>query len=267
VGAIIAPDYDVWMPRPRNKPRMNAEDRLALVRAKVERAKQNLAEMEFIIFSSQGYVPGMHTKIQSNKRLPGQFPVYFIPFDALTAAGDIVHNLRGALDHLAYQLTKANRPRTTDKEFRNIYFPISKDEAAHKKAIGGYKKFFGTEAVKLIDSLKPYKGGNEALARLHHLNNLSKHRLLLAMEKHVICTAGWLPPTPDGAPARFLYKVSRPQFSGIFARPEVKDYILRGGKETLVKLRTGRREAFLPTLHYLVSTIDGLIDKFLPFLA
>jgi hypothetical protein len=172
---------------------MKAEDRLALVRAKVERAKQNLAEMEFIIFGAQGYVPGMHMKIQSNKRLPGQFPVYFIPFDALTAAGDVVHNLRGALDHLAYQLTKANRPRTTEDEFRNIYFPISKNETAHKKKIAGYKEFFGAEAVKLIDSLKPYGGGNEALSRLAHFDNLSKHRLLLAMEKHVICTRQMAP--------------------------------------------------------------------------
>jgi hypothetical protein len=253
------------VPRPRTKPRFKAEDRLALVRAKVERAKQNLGEMEFIIFKTHGYKPGVDMHIQSRKRGPGQFLVYYIPFDALTAAGDVVHNLRGALDHLAYQLTKANRPRTTDEEFRNVYFPISKDEAAHKRYIGRYEKFFGKEAIKLIDSLKPYKGGNEALWRLHYLNNLSKHRLLLAMEKHVICHAGWL--MRDGKRIPFLYKMGRPQFSGIFARPEVNDYVLPRGKETLVKLRAGRREALLPTLHYLVNTIDGLIGQFLPFLA
>ncbi len=252
------------MPRPRTKERMKAEDRLALVRAKVERAKQNLAEMEFIIFSAHGHIPGVNMYVKSRKRLPGQLPCYEIPFDALTAAGDVVHNLRGALDHLAYQLTIANRPRTTDEEFRSIYFPISKDKATHEKTIKGYKKFFGAEAVKFIDALKPYKGGNEALSRLHKLNNLSKHRLLLAMEKYVICRAIWL--TRDGVPIPFMYKLGRPQFSGIFARPEVNDYILRGGKETLVKLRTGRREALLPTLHYLVDTIDGIIQSFLPLL-
>jgi hypothetical protein len=63
-----------------------------------------------------------------------------------------------------------------------------------------------------------------------------------------------------------MYKSGRPQFSGIFARPEANDYILRGGKETLVKLRAGRREALLPTLHYLVTVVDGLTKEFLPFL-
>ena len=187
--------YDGGMPRPRTKERLSAESRLALVRAKVERAKQNLAETEFIIFTAHGYMPGVNMHVKSRKRLPGQHPTYEIPFDALTAAGDVVHNLRGALDHLAYQLTKANRPRTTDDEFRNIYFPISKDKTAHEKAMKSYKKFFGAEAIKLIDSFKPYKGGNEALSRLHSLNNLSKHRLLLTMERpdlpSLMAYSGW----------------------------------------------------------------------------
>src|SRR5882762_10083827 len=101
------------MGRRRTKPRASPESRLALVRAKVERAKQNLAEVEFLIFTAHGYFPGVNMRVKSRKRLPGQLPTYEIPFDALTAAGDVVHNLRGALDHLVYQLTKANRPRTT----------------------------------------------------------------------------------------------------------------------------------------------------------
>jgi len=250
------------MARPRTKERLSAESRLALVRAKIERAKQNLAETEFIIFTTHGIIPGGNMRVKSRKRLPGQLPTYEIPFDALTAAGDVVHNLRGALDHLAYQLTKANRPRTTNDEFRDIYFPISKDKTTHEKAMKRYEKFFGAEAIKLIDSFKPYKGGNEALSRLHSLNNLSKHRLLLTMERHLICRASWL--TRDGVPIPFLYKLGRPQFSGIFARPKVDDYILRGGKETLSKLRASRREALLPTLHYLIDTVDGLIYQFLP---
>jgi hypothetical protein len=63
-----------------------------------------------------------------------------------------------------------------------------------------------------------------------------------------------------------MYKFGRPQFSGIFARPKVKDYILAAGKETISELRSGRREALLPTLHYLVQYIDGIIDAFLPCL-
>lgn len=253
------------MPRPRTKPRMSAESRLVLVRAKVERAKQNLREMESIIFTAHGYMTGINALVRSRKRLPGQLPTYEIPFDALTAAGDVVHNLRGTLDHLAYQLTKANRPRTTDTEFKNIYFPICKDKSTCESSAERYKKFFGVEAIKLLDALRPYKGGNEALWRLHCLSNLSKHRLLLTMERHVICQAPWH--TRDGTPVPFLYKSGLPQFSGIYAHPKATDYILSNGEETLVTLRPGRREALLPTLHYLVEAVDELIGPFLPCLS
>ena len=194
-------------------------------------------------------------KVQSRKRPPGQFLTYFVSFDLLTAAGDVIHNLRGALDHLAYQMTMAHRPRTTEKELRGIYFPICKDKGAYEKAAKGYKKFFGAEAIQLLDALKPYKNGNEALYRLHDLNNISKHRLLLTMERYVILSAPW-------RPANYMLKVGRPQFSGIFARPKVQDYILRGSQETISELRAGRREALLPTLRYLVQFVDSIVKPF-----
>jgi hypothetical protein len=252
------------MARPRTKPRLKAEDRLILVRAKVERAKQNLREMEFIIFSAHGYIPGVNMYVKSLKRPPGAHAFYDIPFDALTSAGDVVHNLSGALDHLAYQLTIANRPRTTDKEFRQVYFPICKDKATYEKSRERYKKFFGAKAVEILDSLKPYKGGNEPLWRLHSLNNVSKHRLLLTMAGFARLHAEWL--VRDGVRIPFLYKFSRPHFRGIFARPKVNDYILPGGKETLSKLRAGRREALLPSLHYLVDFVETVVGSFLPAL-
>jgi len=235
-----------------------------LVRAKVERAKQNLFEMEAIFIAGGDYLPGVKMKVQSRKQPPGSFLTYFVPFDALTAAGDVIHNLRGALDHLAYQMTKAHRPQTTERELRGIYFPICKSKSSYEKTLKSYKKFFGPEAIKLLDALKPYKGGNEALFRLHELDNFSKHRLLLTMERYVICSANWH--TRNGVPVKYLLKYGRPQFSGIFARPKVQDNILPTGKETLSKLRSGRREAMLPTLHYLVQFVDGIINLFLPVL-
>jgi hypothetical protein len=216
--------------------------------------------MEAILIAGGDYVPGLNMHVQSRKRPPGQFLMYQIPFEVLTSAGDVVHNLRGALDHLAYQMTMAHRPRTTDKELRDIYFPIQKSKTAYEQAAQRYKKFFGAEAIELIDQLKPYKGGNEALYRLHYLNNFSKHRLLLTMERHVLCWGRWH--TRNGQPARYLLKFGRPQFSGIFARPKVKDYILRSSQETISELRAGRREALLPTLSYLIQYVDGIVKPF-----
>lgn len=64
----------------------------------------------------------------------------------------------------------------------------------------------------------------------------------------------------------FMYKLGNPQFSGIYARPKMKQNALSTGKETLSKVRISKREALLPTLNYLVDTVDGLIKNFLPYL-
>jgi hypothetical protein len=37
------------------------------------------------------------------------------------------------------------------------------------------------DAIKAINALKPYKGGNEFLWTLHRLNNIDKHRVLITV--------------------------------------------------------------------------------------
>ena len=93
-------------------------------------------------------------------------------------AGDIIQNLRSSLDHLAYGLVIASGGKPTT----STMFPISEhvpatpeEEASFGRKVKGMRK----EAVDLIRSIKPYKGGNDALWRLHRLNNIDKHRLLL----------------------------------------------------------------------------------------
>ena len=121
------------MPRPRTKPRLAAADRLILVRAKVERAKENLRDIERL-FAQFGYFPGINMHVTARKRPKGQILIYHVRLMTLASGGDVVVNLRGALDHLAYQLTKVHRPRITIKEEREISFPICKDLAGYEKA-------------------------------------------------------------------------------------------------------------------------------------
>ena len=246
------------MPRTWTKPRLKAEDRLILVRAKVERAKENLRDMERL-FAQDGYIPGINMHVTARKRPPGQFLTYHIRLSTLASAGDVVVNLRGALDHLAYQLTKAHRPRITIKQERKISFPICEDLAGYEKARKAVIKLVGPRAIKLIDALNRTKVGTKPFFGLNELNNINKHKLLPTIERMVICHDVWIGKL-------FMYKFGRPQFSGIFARPKVKDYILVGGKETISELRSGRREALLPTLHYLVEVVDRIVNEFLPVL-
>jgi hypothetical protein len=98
IGMIITPE------------RLTAISRLALIRAKVERADKNLTDMETVLFQCHGGVPGRERYIKALKSKEGETIIFTIPFDCLAAAGDVVNNLRGALDHLAYQMADAYTP-------------------------------------------------------------------------------------------------------------------------------------------------------------
>jgi hypothetical protein len=110
-----------------------------------------------------------------------------IPIELSITVGDIVHNLRSALDHIAFALVpKANRRRTM--------FPIYDDPeeflcavrvpAKRKRGpLGGLSP--DSPAFALIESAQPYAGGNppdshHPLRILAALNNEDKHRTILA---------------------------------------------------------------------------------------
>lgn len=93
--------------------------------------------------------------------------------------GDILFNLRSALDHLAWQLVRANRERPGI----GTYFPIveslstKKGTAQFARMVKGMRQ----ETIEAIKRLKPCKGGNEKLWLLHELNRIDKHREILGI--------------------------------------------------------------------------------------
>jgi hypothetical protein len=58
-----------------------------------------------------------------------------------------------------------------------------------------------------------------------------------------------------------------PHFSGIYDPPEVHKNAKCPHEEALAKCDAAGRNVMLPTLHYLVDLVDGILDSFLPFLA
>jgi hypothetical protein len=164
---------------------LDAESRLVLIRVKSKWAEKQLRNLAAEILALQ------HTIVVERDKNTGVAPhpitfmwgegfpkVPTISFDAVCLAGDIIHNLRAALDHLAQQLALIGCPTLTDKELRQIEFPIAetltKYEADKARKVRGMRP----EAVEEIDRLKPYKDGNDALWRIHELDNIDKHRTL-----------------------------------------------------------------------------------------
>jgi hypothetical protein len=190
---------------------------------------------------------------------------YDIPLDALSAAGDVVGNLWGALDHLCYQLIDAFSPAASDRTLELSAFPFAKDLTGYEEAKRRRKaEFMDPGAVAVIDQLRPYPGGNDALALLNELNNFSKHRMLVTVGSYVHASADWIGRYSIGT--GFLLLSGAPHFSGVYDPSEVHHTDRDSPRKVISNFVPGGRNAMLPTLNYLVDFVDGTLDGFLPFL-
>jgi len=119
----------------------------------------------------------------------------FLTFAAI-AVGDAVHNLRSALDYLAYQLAIAEAARVgralSAAERGRIYFPIHTRwldgaKAGWKRKENSYRRLFGDVNAAAIKRFQPYRGRARGVrwgVRLRHpltvlnrVSNRDKHRL------------------------------------------------------------------------------------------
>jgi hypothetical protein len=100
-----------------------------------------------------------------------------IPCDIALIAGDVLNNLRSALDHVMWHFASQHAPVPNEK---SVYFPILGSAVSYDLLLRGEKiAYLRQNIIGVLDTIKPYKGGNDLLWKLHKLNNLDKHRLLI----------------------------------------------------------------------------------------
>ncbi len=89
--------------------------------------------------------------------------------------GDLLHNLRAALDLMACDLVRLNGLNAN-----GVHFPFSETPKDLPEMIKR-RKFFraGPEAVELLKKMRPYRGGQEALRAIHDLDIQDKHKELI----------------------------------------------------------------------------------------
>jgi hypothetical protein len=160
---------------------MTGEERLTRILLKVERAKKHLRDLEADVQAfnkTSPYVVQTKRDPQSRRLIYYVASVKEVPTILAAITGDVLQNLRSALDHLAYELVLIGTGGSGPT--RHVYFPISDDAAKYKADTPGKVQGMRQEAVRAIDAIKPYGGGgNDALWRLHRLNNIDKHRTLI----------------------------------------------------------------------------------------
>jgi len=97
------------------------------------------------------------------------------PQDFGLIVGDVVHNLRAALDLLAVEVVARNSGNS-----KNVYFPFA-DSAENLDEMIKRRNFHRSSPAdqEAIRQLKPFRGGNHLLRSLHDLDIQDKHHSLI----------------------------------------------------------------------------------------
>lgn len=145
--------------------------------AKVDRANTFIAELdsELAKFRDANKFSGKIAVVDGEYAINVEFPDIGDLPSVIT--GDVIHNLRASLDLLASELV-----RLQGHSDAKVYFPFAKDVDAFDKAIKDrdFDKA-GADAVDLLRTFEPYKGGNDLLRALHDLDIQDKHTNLVSI--------------------------------------------------------------------------------------
>jgi hypothetical protein len=182
-----------------------------------------------------------------------------IPKEFSAIIGDVLHNLRAALDLLACDLVRLNGGNDKD-----VYFPFCNsvddlDETIRKRKIDRA----ASDVVDLIRSFKPYKGGNVALRAIHDLDIMDKHKALIPTAEMMGL------PNFTSAALTFTNNRIGPIRDGMVAIRMPAASKLRVGQELEGKfhLLFPFESAFngsevIPTLQELTELVSGIIETF-----
>jgi hypothetical protein len=98
-----------------------------------------------------------------------------VPIELAAIIGDVVHNLRAALDVLICDLARVNGHGAA-----GVYFPFCEDPSYLRERMRQKRVYrAGKDVEKAIEALKPYKGGNALLRCIHDMDVADKHQALL----------------------------------------------------------------------------------------
>lgn len=266
---------------------MTVDESLAAIRLKIERARDHLRDLQDQV---SAFLASKPYEVRAKRDPSTRRLIYFVarasatPTTLPVLAGDVLQNLRSALDHLAYSLEVVG-VGSAPPDPRYIAYPISDDEAKYLPLRNRTIKGARQKAKDAIDATKPYRGGNDVLWRLNKLNIIDKHRLLL--------TVGSAFRAVDiGAELGRTMREAFPDWPAfppmkVFLKPADRLFPLKVGDELYIggvdhpinaemefgfDIALGEPgivdgEPLLETLQHMTDVVDGLVAGFRPHLA
>jgi hypothetical protein len=150
---------------------------------KIERANKHindLAEWVLLFSKSDFYRLGIEFDANTGKNLLCLQFAKPIPANPALMIGDCVHNLRSALDLMMCEIVQLKGGKVT--KYTRLPFQKTRDKLV-SSIDGGIKKTIGPAIFDICDlivnTVKPYRGGNDTLYAIHDLDIADKHRLLI----------------------------------------------------------------------------------------
>jgi hypothetical protein len=178
--------------------------------AKADRAQNHLRSLDRLVAEFRASEP--YTVVPQPTDIPGRTEYRLrihkpVPPEISTTIGDILHNLRSALDSLAYEIARRGLDRSmTPEEERACIFPLTKtperfeqffDENSKHERTRIRSALYGDRARAAFRTVQPFRIHEEAIRhgvpvtdtyeqehrwsevhRLTQLSNLDKHRRL-----------------------------------------------------------------------------------------
>ncbi len=250
---------------------LTPEERLAGVRLKIERAEQHVRDLHAVLTAFMNGNPYRLVAELDADTGDKVFRVRMsapIPSDWPAIAGDVAHNLRSALDHLAWQLVLAGGG-TPD---RDTAFPIRESQAKYETTAKGAKiRGASPSAIHILDALKPYQGGNDGLWVLSAVNNHDKHKLMVG----AAFTVSRLVIQKKPSPSRFTSSFNGPrfmedgaEFGRLLAPHDDTDQVnIECSFEiAFVEPEIIKSQAVCPLLYQLCGLVRRVVDQFVPVL-
>jgi len=108
-----------------------------------------------------------------------------IPFRIPLIAGDAVHNLRSALDHLALEIARrCSSSKLTREQERKVHFPVARTKEVFCDQVVRYFGGITPKAFDAMYSIQPFSflmhTEHSLLLQVSELDNIDKHRMLVS---------------------------------------------------------------------------------------
>lgn len=254
----------------------NKHDALVLPsRLKIERAKKHVNDLSVAI--DNFLIESPYELWSRVKKNPSEREIFVkqnkpIPDEVPLMLGDAVHNLKSALDILAWRMVGDNAPNP-----KRVLFPFADSQEGLTGSIGNRQTALaGEKVVATIKELKPYLGGDRYLYGVQILDTSDKHHFIITTAQVTqIIADDFALMGIQGIKGQGIVSFSAPAGEALLSQPiggirnarrSVRASEQKEDFQPTFKICFGPGQGFdgepvVPTLHVMVKTVADAVEK------